>query len=71
MNNPYPKIIVDEATGLEFVNDKYRAYNEGRLSMLEEVIAWIEPLFHFYDCPESECPIYNKWQSKLKEWGIT
>ncbi len=32
--NPYPETIIDEASGLEFPNDKHRVYNEGYFAAL-------------------------------------
>ena len=45
-------------------------HNEALLTGRKEVVDWIEPLFHFYDCYTADCPIYTKWKSKKKEWGI-
>ncbi len=52
--NPYPKTITDEATGQEFANDKYLAYNEGYLAGIEDSIN----------------NAFKVCRDKRKEWGI-
>ncbi len=39
-------------------------------AQLKKVVEWIEPLFYFYDCSTSDCPIYPKWQALKKEANI-
>ena len=77
--NPYQKTITDEVTGLEFVNDKYKAWNEGYSDGIKEVVEWSnEPCILHGDSDkriregkflrQGNC--YECWQAKPKEWRL-
>ena len=44
----------------------FDAYEKGKSEGRKEVVEWLEG--NAYYCPEVD---YEKWQAKLKEWGIS
>lgn len=75
--NPHEKILIDEASGIPYENQRYLDYQDG----IREVVGWIDIDYLLnalamsmhnmkHSKTISECNRHRKILAELKEWGV-
>jgi hypothetical protein len=58
--NPYTQVLTDEASGLQYINPKWEAWEEGKKEGRREVVDFIEQ----YEWTET----WLAWQEQKTQW---
>lgn len=72
MNNPYPKTIEDESSGVKVPNEKHRIWEEGHQAGIREIVEFIENKRNALQINEEqiECRLcLSELLTKLKKGG--
>lgn len=72
-SNPYPKVLMDEVSGIEVPDIRHQLWEEGHKAGIREVVEWVnsnipDSLEVWANLKTNILIKGDKWQAKLKEW---
>jgi hypothetical protein len=63
--NPYTQFLTDEASGLQYINPRWEAWEEGKKEGRREVVETAEN----YLLPHIHCAPFE-WKEQKARWGL-
>ena len=68
MNNPYPKKLVDEVSGVEVPDQRHEIWNEGYKAARKEIIEGLRGHWIGYDTSEAPDWVYLRFGGTQADW---